>query len=63
MKREPLFRIGYRLMKMSPGDQCSYLISCINTEPKDSVRRRELSKQLVFARTSQIKAEIARGKR
>lgn len=63
MKRDPLFRIGYRLKKMPPGDQCAYLIACLKTERPDSVRRRELSKQLVDARTNQINAELPRRRR
>lgn len=62
MKRDPLFRISHRLMKMAPGDQCAYLIACIKTERPDSPRRRELSKELVYARTEQIKSERPRGK-
>jgi hypothetical protein len=62
LRREPIFRISHRLMKMSPGDQCAYLIACIKNERPDSVRRREFSKALVDARTAQIKTEI-RGKR
>lgn len=61
--KEPLFKISYRLMKMPPGDQCAYLIACIRCERKDSSRRRELSKQLVDARTDQIKAELPRKRR
>lgn len=63
MKREPLFRISHRLMKMNPGDRCVYLIACIKSERPDSVRRRELSKELAFARTNQIKAEISRARK
>lgn len=62
-RRDPLFRISHRLMKMPPGDQCAYLIACIRTERPDSSLRRELSKHLVFARSEHIKSELSKGKR
>lgn len=56
--KEPLFKISYRLLKMPPGDRGAYLIACIKAERPDSVRRRELSHQLVDARTAQIRQEV-----
>ena len=58
MKREPLFKIGYRLSKMTLAEQCAELIALINDEPEDSTRRRELHAQLVDTRAQQIKHEL-----
>lgn len=56
--REPLFRLMFRMRKMTLAEQCPYLIACIKCEPPDSSRRRELSKLLVDTRTRQIRHEI-----
>lgn len=58
MKREPLFKIGYRLRKMTLAEQTVYLIACRNCERPDSQRYRELQVQLVDARTRQIRQEM-----
>lgn len=58
--KEPLFKISFRLSKMTPAEQCTYLIACINCERKGSSRRRELSHQLVDARTRHIRSEMPR---
>jgi hypothetical protein len=61
--REPLFKIMWRIRKMSIEDRCAYLIACIKTEHPDSSRRRELQRLLVQSRTDQINIEIIREKR
>jgi hypothetical protein len=50
----------FRLRRMTLGDQCAYLISCIKCEAEDSSRRRELSRALLDARTRQIRHEVRR---
>ena len=58
MRRDPLFKIMFRLRSMTIADQPAYLIACIKCEPEDSSRRRELSKLLVDTRTNQIRLEM-----
>lgn len=54
---EPLYKLMFKVRGMKISDRCAYLIACIKCEPKDSARRRELSKLLVATRTLQIKTE------
>ena len=60
MRREPLFRIMFRLRKMKVADQCAYLIACVKCEAEDSSRRRELQRLLVDTRSRQIAQEFRR---
>jgi len=56
--KEPLFRIIFKLRKLTLNEQCSYLIACRNVEAEGGSRRRELDRLLIDCRTRQIRHEM-----